>query len=260
MRGITITFDEKYSELEDKFRGRVKCDNKEFEVGSSYLPNFVPRGPVDFVLIAMEPSEGTRGKILGSVAHPIRNFLWSVEDFILHHCVRKYLCQSGETYHLTDLSKGAMTTKLAGIRRRQRYKRWYPLLQEELRLLTKPEGTRIIAIGNVVAEFLQGRGLCECVEKVLHYSPAATGHREKVIAPWIQEFPEFSDSIDCKTLKETVKDVLKDAALECYYQEMPSVAKPLNLTESRKKLMFHYKKRFGELRISSSIVLKHGSN
>lgn len=254
-----MTFDEIYSELEDKFRRRVKCDNKEFEVDSSYLPNFVPRGPVDFVLIAMEPSKGTRGKIWRGAVHPIRNFLWSVEDFILHYCVRKYLCQSGGTYHLTDLSKGAMKTKLASIQRSRRYERWFPLLQEELRLLTKSEGTRMIAIGNVVAEFLQGKGLCESVEKVLHYSPAAAGHRDKVIAPWIEEFPEFSESIDCKTLKESIKHVLKDAGMECCYQEMPSVAKPLNLTESRKKLMFHYKIRFSELRTSSRIILQHGS-
>ena len=114
-----------------------------------------------------------------SLPQTARNFSWSVEDFILHYCLREYLCQDGETYHLTDLAKGGMTIRLAGEQRQARYDRWYPLIEKELRLLTKQGGTRLIAIGNVVADFLRKKPLCERVEKVLHYT-AHSGLSQKL--------------------------------------------------------------------------------
>jgi hypothetical protein len=44
------------------------------------------------------------------------NHVWSYdfveerahEDFILHFCVRRYLCGPAQQYHITDFSKGAM--------------------------------------------------------------------------------------------------------------------------------------------------------
>ena len=91
----------------------------------------------------MEPSTGVPGKDVKSLPQTARNFSWSVEDFILHYCLREYLCQDGETYHLTDLAKGGMTIRLAGEQRQARYDRWYPLIEKELRLLTKQGGTRL---------------------------------------------------------------------------------------------------------------------
>lgn len=253
-----MTFGEKYEELEDDFQSQVKCDNKELRIDSSYVHNFIPSGPVDFVLVAMEPSTGVPGKQWNCCKHIARNFSWSTEDFIFHYCVREYLCQNGETYHLTDLAKGGMTTRVAGKRRRERYARWYPLLEKEHRLLTKPEGTRIIAIGNVVHDFLNNKNLCERVEKVLHYSRSAAAHRDKKISPWRQQFCRFAQSVDEGALEESLKDVLSDAGMNCYYDHRPEGGKSLELTPSRKKLMFYYKNKFRELRDAAHIVLNHG--
>ena len=111
----------------------------DLDLKGSYLPNFAPSEPVDYVLVAMEPSTGVSGGHDGGDSRPALNFSWFVDDFILHYCVRRYLCRSGESYHLTDLSKGSTTVKDAGVRCRARYEHWYPLLRDELALLNKPE-------------------------------------------------------------------------------------------------------------------------
>ena len=254
-----MTFSKKYEKLENKFRKQVELDNKDLCIESSYVHNFMPSGPVDFVLVAMEPSTGVPGKQWNCCKHIARNFSWSTEDFIFHYCVREYLCQNGETYHLTDLAKGGMTTRVAGKRRRERYQRWYPFLEKELRLLTKLEGTRIIAIGNVVRDFLRSKSLCERVEKVLHYSRQAAGHIDKEIKPWRQQFCGFAQSVKREAVEKSIKEVLTDADMDCYHDHRPEGGKPLNLTLYRKKLMFYYKNRFRELRGAAHIFLNNGS-
>ena len=259
-KGRDMPFSDKYALLESKFQKQVERDNRELGIKSSYVHNFIPPSPVDYVLIAMEPSTGVPGKDRKSPSQIARNFSWSVEDFILHYCVREYLCQSGETYHLTDLAKGGMKTKFAGKQRQDRYDRWYPLLEEELRLLTKPEGTRTIAIGKVVAEFLKKKSLCEHVERVLHYTRTAASHRNRVIQPWREQFSEFSHSVDKDSFQESIKEVLNDAGMDSYINNRPEGGKPYILTDSRKKLMFYYKNRFSELRDKSRIGLNFGDN
>lgn len=67
----------------------------------------------------MEPSlSGRLAEDLRSrVADGSRNFLNSIEDFILHFCARRYLCNPGERYHITDVSKGGMPVSAAGEKR-----------------------------------------------------------------------------------------------------------------------------------------------
>ena len=113
----------------------------------------------------------------------------------------------------------------------------------------------MIAIGNVVADFLKEKPLCERVEKVLHYSPGrAATHRCRKIEPWRKHFPEFSRSVDkdADAFKQSIKEVLHDADMDSYIEHRPKGGK---LNESRKKLMFYYKNRFSELRDESRIVL-----
>ena len=254
-----MTFSEKYKVLESKFENQVDCDNRELDIQSEYVRNFIPPGPVDYVLIAMEPSTGVPWNMPAKhVAHSQidRNFSLSVEDFILHFSIRQYLCQGEKTYHLTDLAKGGMKTKKAAVTL-QRYERWYPILEEELRLLTKPEGTRIIAIGKVVAKFLGNKGLCERVESVLHYTRTAAGYRDSRIKPWREHFQEFCQSFDKSAFEGSIRDVLKDADMDSYIDCCrPEGDKPYGLTESRMKLLFYYKNRFFQLQNESSIVLK----
>ena len=80
-----MTFSEKYGELEREFQEQVERDNTELGIESSYVHNFIPRGPVDYVSIAMEPSTGVPGKDRNDSSQIARNFSWSVEDFIFHY-------------------------------------------------------------------------------------------------------------------------------------------------------------------------------
>lgn len=249
-----MTFSEQYSELEGRFQEQVVRDNKDLGIDSSYVHNLIPPGPVDYVLIAMEPSTGGPVKDTAQSSQIRRNFTLSVEDFILHYCIREYLCLNDETYHLTDLAKGGMTIKSADEQRQARYDRWYPLLEKELRLLNKPSETRLIAIGKGVATFLSRKIPRTRVERVLHYSRNAAGHRHKAIQPWREHFPEFSQTVDKNAFEESIKDVLTDADMDSYIGHRP--AGDDQLTESRKKLMFYYKNRFGEIQKSSDSILK----
>ena len=95
-----------YRELEGRMKALAETD------GDIFLPNPEPSGPADYVLICMEPSLGwwarTADHAKARVDAGFRNFLFSIEDFILHFCVRRYLCAAEQRYHITDISKGAM--------------------------------------------------------------------------------------------------------------------------------------------------------
>ena len=60
-----MTFKEAYLSLEEECRQRVAKDNKEFGSKSIFLPNRMPDGPVDYVLLGMEPSLGRLGEGYG---------------------------------------------------------------------------------------------------------------------------------------------------------------------------------------------------
>jgi len=108
------------------------------EDGDVFLPNPEPVGPVDYVFVCVEPSVGRWARpeeqATSKVDAGFRNFVSSIEDFIVHFCIRRYLCAPGQRYHITDLSKGAMLVKRASVDRTVRYDRWYGLLREELAL------------------------------------------------------------------------------------------------------------------------------
>lgn len=250
-----MTFREQYAELEREFQEQVERDKKYWN--TSYVHNFIPKGPVNYIFIAMEPSTGVPGgsprkrskKEESKKRHKDRNFSWSVEDFIFHYCIREYLCQDGETYHLTDLGKGNMTIEEANRCRHWRYDRWYSLLEKEIHLLTKPGKTRLIAIGNQVAHYLKKKPLGKHLEKVRHYGRLSLTSVDKAIESWRKEFPAFSQTVDKSAIDESVKEVLRDACMESSIPHRPEGGKPINLTESRKKLMFYYKNRFSEIRM-----------
>ena len=253
-----MTFNDDYALLERKFQEQVIADNKELGIESSYTPNFKPPGPVDYILVATEPSTGVPSKRNEEAAEEPLNFSWSVEDFILHYCIRNYLCSKSETYHLTDLAKGGMRNEDAAKQPTERHNRWYPLLEEELRLLTKQGKTRLIAIGKVAGDFLRDKYLCADLQRVLHYTRTAASHRRKKIAPWINSFPEYRDSFSKEDFDRSIAQVFKDANLESYIPRRPEGGKPYTLTESRMMLMFYYMNRFGQLKNDPKILLKQG--
>ncbi len=122
-------FQAAYRELEARMKVLAEAD------GDVFLPNPEPSGPVEYVFVCMEPSLGrwarSADEARAKVKAGFRNFISSIETIILHYCIRQYLCEPTEQYHITDLSKGAMLVKRAGVTRTQRYDRWYGLLLEE---------------------------------------------------------------------------------------------------------------------------------
>ena len=228
-----MTFEQAYAKLEEEFRHRVAMDEERWGIDSVYLPTVMPNGPVDFVLVAMEPSMGTKSKeeTQGWIDEGGRNFCNSTEDFILHFCARNYLCRNGETYHVTDLAKGAMPTKAKAAGNAGKYEDWYPLFEEELGLIAKPNA-RIISIGKAVGQFLSEKGLHGHDCTILHYSPQAIRHRRRAIVGREAEYARFASCLHELPQGETWSE--------------PKAAIPLS--ESRKQLVFTYKVNFECLR------------
>src|SRR5208337_1287438 len=125
----------------------------------------------------------------------------SMEDFILHFCARRYLCKPQERYHITDLSKGAMHVKQAGLLRMERYDRWYPLLLEEIDLVAYPNAG-IVTVGKVVSRHLEERNFLRSFTPVIHYSGQAGPARNAGIAGREDIFHGFRESVSlgvCRT-------------------------------------------------------------
>jgi hypothetical protein len=254
--GITMStsFQEEYQALECEFRARVEEDNEYHGAQSVYLPNLAPQRPADFVLVAMEPSTGGgAGDLKKGKAFSPKNFSGSVEDFILHFCIGKYLCGGGRTYHLTDLSKGAMLTRHASDKPEERYLRWYPLLKKELKLVAKPNAP-IIAIGNVVHGFLDKhrsldkQGMPGLTGPILHYSLKAAGAWKKVPGLHPEQYCDFRTTVAWNDVEETVRRVMEENDLQPYIDgTMNRLRRGQQLTASRKKLMFTYKIQFDDI-------------
>ena len=115
---VDTDFRDRYLALETRMRAQAETD------GDIFLPSAAPHGPVDYVLICMEPSLGPWAKSPAEAKSKIkagfRNFLSSLEDFVVHFCARRYLCEAEERYHITDLAKGAMLVDHAGRARIER--------------------------------------------------------------------------------------------------------------------------------------------
>ena len=198
-----------YEDLERRFRAQVVRDREHVlervNQGSGvYLPGRQPKSQVDYIFVGMEPSfrwadsieqaekkieEGARNFARpGNKGEPLALFMLSIERF---------LCKGGETYHLTDLSKGAMPGTVAALDRDRRYKEWYPLLLEEIEIVGK-RGAPVIAIGRKVERFLKRSELKEKTDRSLyavqHYSLQASAYfkREAEMDP--EGFEVFNKS------------------------------------------------------------------
>ena len=248
-----MTFGKEYAVLECDFKRQVEKDNKELGIESLFLPNIRPVGPVDFVLIAQEPSLGGGGleKAGEKIEQGDRNFSGSFEDFILHFCIREYLCRGGKTCYLTDLAKGAMAVRVAESQRQDRYERWYPLLEKELRLVAKP-GALIISIGGKVEDFRKKKKLAW--PKILHYSQQAAGFRGKAAEEDPVGFRKFCTTVSREKIERVAEEVLEEGGVGAVLKEekLKRLRRGSGLTDSRKKLMFDYKVAFEGMRGESS--------
>ncbi len=241
-----MNFANQMRDLEQKYAALAAAD------GDIYLPNFTPAAPVDAVLIGMEPSLGrwarTPGDAAAAIAAGLRNFMWSPEDFILHYTARRFLCAAGETYHVTDISKGAMTVKQAHVDRSARYARWAALLEEELRLIGKPEAP-IIAIGHDVFDFLQRHHLAPTVTTVMHYSPLASAGRNALVMGREAEFHAFSETLSMQDIVDVAAAIMRENAIpDAMASEALARLQRAALSESRRKLAFIYGTAFVKLR------------
>jgi len=231
-----------YRALETRMRALADAD------GHVYLPNPTPRAQVDYVFICMEPSLGhwASGKeeAIARINAGFRNFLNSMEDFLLHFAAHNYLCKAGEEYHVTDLSKGAMLVEAAKRDREGRYDRWYPLLLDELRLIARP-GARFFAVGGAVAEHLECRGFPAEFQRILHYSGQAAAGRNACIEGSEAGFEAFTSTVSRQDILANAERVLERAQIPPAIQaETLEKLCRRPLTESRLKLLYCYKLLF----------------
>lgn len=242
---INRSFHAAYRELEERMRERAEID------GDIFLPNLEPEGPVNYVLVCMEPSLGRWARspeeARSKVKAGFRNFLPSDETSILHFSIRRYLCESAQRYHITDLSKGAMLVDRAGLAREERYDRWYSLLQKEIDLVAP--NARIVAVGTNVYRYLERRGFRRPFTRVIHYSGQAGSARSAGIVGREDTFEAFKDSVCHDDLFATAQDVLASARVPGKIRdETLSRLKRFALTMSRKRLIFNYKVTFESIR------------
>ena len=235
-----------YRDLERRMKILAESD------GDVYLPNPEPAARVDYILVCMEPSLGhwARSKEMARarVASGFRNFLVGIEPMLLHFAVRRFLCEKGQRYHITDFSKGAMLCKHAGALRADRYDRWYSLLREEIDLIATP-GACVIAVGRAVTEHLRRRKFPREVTEVIHYSPLAAKARAARLKGHEDRFRQFESSISPEDFLATAQEVLGDsgAPAEICDEALARVARG-QLSESRRKLLYCYKLDFDAIK------------
>ena len=234
-------FRESYQRLEARMKLLAEAD------GDVFLPNPQLSRPVDYLLIGMEPSLGrwarSRAEADAKVGAGFRNFLSSIEDFILHFCIRRYLCSGSESYGITDLSKGAMLVEQAGVARRERYERWYGLLLEEVALVAAPNAG-IFAVGKEVAKHLTKRAFPRPFTALIHYSGLAASARAAGIVGHESEFEEFRASLRLESILATADEVLNASVPQGFRDETLTRLGRTELSDSRKQLAFNYKLAF----------------
>lgn len=248
---IDGSFHAEYRKLEDRMRMRAEDD------GDVFLPNVEPEGPVNYLLICMEPSLGRWARspeqARSKVEAGFRNFLPSDETSILHFSIRRYLCKPTERYHITDLSKGAMLVKRAGLERKERYDRWYELLNEEIKLVG-PDAC-IVAVGSKVHQYLKRKGFCQPFTQIIHYSGQAASARNAGIVGRVDDFDGFKHSISHDDLLATAQELLASASVPADIRdETLSKLRRFSLTISGQRLIFNYKMAFESIRSQGPVV------
>jgi hypothetical protein len=239
-----------YRQIEEEMRLLAESE------GDVFLPNPEPEPRVKYVLICMEPSLGGWASSKEDARAKVAAGFLCFFDFILHFCVRRYLCAPGERYHITDLSKGAMLTKHANEDRFRRYDRWYPLLREELRLVSARDA-RVVAVGSVVEKYLNTKPEdFPDFAKVIHYSALAGAARDRAVRGREEEFQAFSKSFTLDDLLAVTNEVLEAAHVSPVLRdkELDQLSRR-PLTTSRLKLAFAYKVAFAEERDRRSTAL-----
>ena len=228
-----MTFAQAYRELECKFKARVDLDKHIHGIESVFLPNVEPTGQVDYVLVGMEPGlsgcdkdfETAKKKIAGGKCE---NWGRYPQENTLVFAVWKYLCDEDKaTYYFTDLAHGSMKAGSKGTNDRAKYRRWFPLFEEELGLVAKPDA-KIIAIGHTARDFLTRAGIHGYAGVVSHASGNALSSAGREIS----------------ANKERWGNYCRDTEA-CDTDQFPCGVKK---TPARRKLVFDYMIRFERIR------------
>jgi hypothetical protein len=236
-------FQAEYQDLVMKMQEQAESE------GTIFLLNMEPKKPADFIFICMEPSIGRWAKTIEEgkikVDAGFRNFTSSIEDFILHFCVQQYLCKANQTYHFTDVSKGAMPIELANIARPDRYKRWHELLLREMDLVAEKDA-KFFALGKAVADYLDESKFPHNFKRIIHYSPIARPARNKGIRGHEKDYEEFKGSVNLANLLDAANKVFDSEPVMEGFREatLRSIARKNILTESDQQLIYIYKLAF----------------
>lgn len=239
-------FHEKYKNLMLRMERQANLD------GAIFLPNIEPQGVVENIFICMEPSSGRWAKSVEDGRREIeagfRNFTTSIEAMILHFCVSKYLCKNNQSYHLTDISKGAMTVQNAMRNRENRYDEWMPLLMEELELIAAPNA-KFFAVGKSVSDYLNKRNSTHHFsypfKHIIHYSPLNGKARKKGIRGHEDDFKEFLGSVNLNHIVQQTDELFASNPIIQKYRDVTlKRIRSSKLTESRQKLIYIYKRSF----------------
>lgn len=239
-------FQEKYQDLAIEMQKQAELE------GAIFLPNMEPKKPANFIFICMEPSIGrwARTSEVGKrkVDAGFRNFTSSFEAIIFHFCVQQYLCKTNETYHFTDISKGAMTIESANTDRVDRYKRWHGLLLSELKLVAAPDA-KIFAVGKAVAYYLENAGAQSrfpyLFQPIIHYSSLAGKARAEGIIGHEKDFEKFRGSVTLDHLLNAADRIFDSMpTMEMFRESTLKSIRAGELSESRQKLIYNYKRAF----------------
>ena len=211
-----MSFARAYRELEYKFKARVDLDQHIHGIESVFLPNVKPTGQVDYVFVGMEPGlnamdlETAKKKI---AVCEFENWGRYPQTNTLVFAVWKYLCGKDKTkYYFTDLAHGAMNGKAKGAEDLARYERWYPLFEEELALVAKPDA-KIISVGHTASKFLTEMGLHGHAGMVAHPAPMGLGFAGKEIPAHKKRWDKFLRDTASKDTDQFPKKVNKTKTL-----------------------------------------------
>ncbi len=238
-----------YAALESKFKAQVQEDREKFGIDSEYLPNRNFELPADFVLVGMEPGIGITNDLAAAretwIDRGAKNWVGSTQVAVLNYCAEKFLPGS---HYITDVAKGAMKPKDARRGQAAKYRRWYPLLREEIEIVAKPKAP-VIAMGGHAYDLLRRKGdFVGRLHAVRHYSTQAAKLFGEMIPGREPEYDEFKRRVDFGKVISLMARIIRDNDMDYFADHlMNQLQRSSGLTESRKKLMFDYKVRFGQI-------------
>ena len=210
-----------------------------------YLQNVDPKKSVDYIFITLEPSFGRWAQNEKNAKEMInrgfRNFLWSKNDIVFHFSIHNFLSKS---YYITDISKVAVSIKLANETRKKVYPLWIDHLKDEIRVIGKKEA-KLFFVGNTVGKYLIEKFDSNRIAgKIIHYSSnagkkrkEARSHNEIKFNEFFLKYPitegfllEFAEKLLTTSISN---EILVDEILKRLKQGT-------FLTESRKELIYTY--------------------